>query len=73
MTPLQQSCSKSGTVYMCAQLQVVRKKKNGATFIITVHLTASARAVPEARSHSPKHSSLIQNLQRGHTRVSRAS
>ena len=47
-------------------------------FIITVFLTAPANAVPEARSDSPTSSSqalksLIQNLQRGHTRVSQAS
>ena len=33
------------------------QEKSGAVFIITVYLTASARAVPEARSHSPTSSS----------------
>ena len=44
----------------------------GAIFIIAVYLTASAIAVPEARSRSsaPRLFSLLQNLQRGHTRVS---
>ena len=32
-------------------------RKIGAKFIITVYLTASANAVPEARSHSPTSSS----------------
>ena len=32
-------------------------RKIGATFIITVYVTASANAVPEARSHSPTSSS----------------
>ena len=36
-------------------------------------LTASANAVPEALAQSPTSNSLIQNLQRCHTRVSQAS
>ena len=51
ITPLQQSCSKSGTVGIRTQLQTV-PEKIGAIFIITV-----ANAVPEARSYSPTSSS----------------
>ena len=47
---------KSGSVGICTKLQTV-PKKIGAIFIITVYLTASANAVPEARSHSRTSSS----------------
>ena len=54
ITPLQQGCSKSGTVGICTQLHL---RKIGAMFIITVCLNASANAVLEARFHSPTSSS----------------
>ena len=46
----------SGTLGVCTQLQVV-PQKIGTRFIVTVYLTASAKAVPDARSHSPTSSS----------------
>ena len=51
-TPLQQSCSKSGTVCICTQLQSV-PKKNRCHIHHHCVLTVSARTAPGAPYHSP--------------------
>ena len=56
ITPLQQSCSKSGTDCTCTNCNLFLRKF-GATFIITVYLTAPARIDPDGSSHSPTSSS----------------
>ena len=71
VTPLHQSCSKSGTVDVCTQLQNCSQEKSApcsSSLCTWLHLpTPFQKRVPTLRRLAPKISDLIQNVPRGHT------
>ena len=73
LTPLQQSCSKSGAVGIRTQLQSVPEKIGATVHLDCICQRSSKKCVTIPRHPAPRLSNLVQNLPRDHTSVSRAT